>query len=40
MANKRVGFLGYDGVMALDLAGPIDAFTTAAIEDSDGPSFL
>jgi transcriptional regulator GlxA family with amidase domain len=36
MKRKRVGFLGYDGVMALDLAGPIDAFTTAVVEDSDG----
>ncbi len=36
MKRKRIGFLGYDGVMALDLAGPIDAFTTATIEDSHG----
>lgn len=36
MKRKRVGFLGYDGVMALDLAGPIDAFTTACIEGPDG----
>ena len=34
--RKRVGFLGYDGVMALDLAGPFDAFRTATIEDSGG----
>jgi transcriptional regulator GlxA family with amidase domain len=36
MKRKKVGFLGYDGVMALDLAGPIDAFMTATIENSDG----
>lgn len=36
MDQKRVGFLGYEGVMALDLAGPIDAFTTAALEGADG----
>ena len=34
MKRKRIGFLGYEGVMALDLAGPIDAFTTATV---DGP---
>lgn len=33
MKRKRVGFLGYDGVMALDLAGPIDAFMTAETDD-------
>jgi transcriptional regulator GlxA family with amidase domain len=36
MDRKRVGFLGYEGVMALDLTGPIDAFTTAAIDGTDG----
>ncbi|HEY6953290.1 MAG TPA: GlxA family transcriptional regulator [Bacteroidota bacterium] len=36
MKRKRVGFLGYEGVMALDLAGPIDAFTSATIEDQRG----
>jgi transcriptional regulator GlxA family with amidase domain len=30
MHPQRVGFLGFDGVMALDLVGPIDAFTSAA----------
>ncbi len=34
--RRRIGFLGYDGVMALDLTGPIDAFTTASIETSRG----
>ena len=36
MKRKRIGFLGYDEVMALDLAGPIDAFTTATTDESDG----
>ncbi|HXX62647.1 MAG TPA: DJ-1/PfpI family protein, partial [Bacteroidota bacterium] len=38
MDRKRIGFLGYDGVMALDLAGPIDAFASAAIEGPRGQS--
>jgi transcriptional regulator GlxA family with amidase domain len=29
MKPRRVGLIGFDGVMALDLVGPIDAFTTA-----------
>lgn len=28
-ARKRIGFLGFDGVMALDLVGPMDAFANA-----------
>ena len=28
----RVGFLGFEGLMALDLVGPIDAFTSAFVE--------
>jgi transcriptional regulator GlxA family with amidase domain len=36
MKPLRVGFLGFDGVMALDLVGPIDAFTTATIEGPAG----
>jgi transcriptional regulator GlxA family with amidase domain len=36
MKMRRVGFLGFDGVMALDLVGPIDAFTSAAIEGDAG----
>src|SRR5947209_18740106 len=36
MRPLRVGFLGFNGVMALDLVGPIDAFTTAGIDASDG----
>jgi transcriptional regulator GlxA family with amidase domain len=36
MNKRRVGFLGFDGVMALDLVGPVDAFSTAAVEGEDG----
>src|SRR5439155_8503972 len=36
MKPLRVGFLGFNGVMALDLVGPIDAFTTAGIDEADG----
>jgi len=32
----RVGFLGFEGLMALDLVGPIDAFTSAVLEEADG----
>ncbi len=32
----RVGFLGFEGLMALDLVGPIDAFTSAFTEETDG----
>jgi transcriptional regulator GlxA family with amidase domain len=31
-----VGILGFEGVMALDLVGPVDAFSSAFIEDGDG----
>src|SRR2546423_14290438 len=30
MKTKRVGFLGFDGVQALDLVGPADAFGSDA----------
>jgi transcriptional regulator GlxA family with amidase domain len=33
MRTLRIGFLGFDGVMALDLVGPIDAFTSAVVEE-------
>src|SRR5580692_2906071 len=36
MKLRRVGFIGFDGVMALDLVGPIDAFTSAVIPGADG----
>jgi len=32
----RVGFLGFEGLMALDLVGPIDAFTSAFVEGRNG----
>ena len=32
----RVGFLGFEGLMGLDLVGPIDAFTSALTEDGKG----
>lgn len=36
MKPLRVGLIGYDGVQALDLVGPSDAFTIAAREDENG----
>ena len=36
MAPRRVAFLGFDGVMALDMVGPADAFASAFVEDDDG----
>ena len=36
MEKKRVGILGYEGVMALDIAGPVDAFTTALVDSQSG----
>ena len=38
MKRRRIGFLGFEGVMALDLVGPIDAFTNAFIEEGAGQS--
>jgi transcriptional regulator GlxA family with amidase domain len=32
----RVGFLGFEGLMALDLVGPFDAFSSALVEESAG----
>ncbi len=39
MNPKRIGFIGYDGVQALDLVGPLEAFMSALIgaENSDAP---
>jgi transcriptional regulator GlxA family with amidase domain len=34
MNPLRVGFLGFEGVMALDLVGPFDAFTSALLEEN------
>jgi len=36
MAAKRIGFLVYPGIQALDVAGPMDAFAAATIEDTRG----
>ena len=36
MKPKRIGFLGYDGVQALDLVGPLEAFMSARAEHSNG----
>ena len=36
MKPKRIGFLGYDGVQALDLVGPLEAFMSARPDDSSG----
>src|SRR5882757_932420 len=32
----RVGVLGFEGLMALDLIGPVDAFSSAFVEDGNG----
>src|SRR5262244_2159517 len=38
MKSKRIGLLGFDGVQALDLTGPAEAFAAALIDDNgDGP---
>ena len=36
MKPLRVGLIGYDGVQGLDLIGPSDAFTIAAVEGENG----
>jgi transcriptional regulator GlxA family with amidase domain len=36
MKPLKVGFLGFEGLMALDLVGPIDAFTSAFVETGKG----
>jgi transcriptional regulator GlxA family with amidase domain len=36
MNPKRIGFLGYDGLQALDLVGPLEAFMTAGTDESNG----
>src|SRR5262245_13604173 len=36
MNPKRVGILGFEEIMALDLVGPADAFTTAVTNGEDG----
>jgi len=32
----KIGFLLFDGITALDIVGPMDAFTTARVEDEKG----
>src|SRR5580704_16354584 len=36
MKPKRVGFLVYPGMQALDLAGPMDAFAAVSLVDGKG----
>ena len=36
MNPKRIGFLGFDGITALDLVGPADAFAAAVINEGNG----
>ena len=36
MNPKRIGFLVYPAMQALDLAGPMDAFAAAVIDDGEG----
>jgi transcriptional regulator GlxA family with amidase domain len=36
MSPKRIGFVGFDGAAALNLVGPADAFSTAALDDGYG----
>src|SRR5205823_7470685 len=36
MAKKRVGFFIYPGIQALDVAGPMDAFAAAVLQDGKG----
>ncbi len=35
-APKVIGFLGFDGVTTLDLAGPLEAFATARLDHANG----
>ena len=37
MTPKRIGFIGFDGVVAIDLAGPIEAFNIPQIPGESGP---
>jgi transcriptional regulator GlxA family with amidase domain len=36
MNPRRIGFLVYPGIQALDLAGPMDAFAAATLDNGDG----
>ena len=33
MSRRRIGILGYDGIQALDLVGPAEAFAAVPAED-------
>jgi transcriptional regulator GlxA family with amidase domain len=35
MSPKRIGMIGFDGVVAIDLAGPAEAFTSARIGEGE-----
>jgi len=37
MRPRRVGFVGFDGVTALDLVGPLEAFATARPPEGENP---
>jgi transcriptional regulator GlxA family with amidase domain len=40
MRPIRIGFLGFDGITALDLVGPMEAFAAAAVDDDQrGPCY-
>src|SRR6266700_138217 len=36
MRTKRIGFLAFDGLVALDLVGPMETFATALVDDDHG----
>ncbi len=36
MTRRRVGLIGFDGLTALDLVGPSEAFANACVEDESG----
>lgn len=37
---KRIGFIGFDGVVAIDISGPANAFAVANdVETDRGPSY-
>jgi Transcriptional regulator containing an amidase domain and an AraC-type DNA-binding HTH domain len=38
MTPKRIGFIGFDGVVALDLIGPVEAFDSVKIHEGKGQS--
>lgn len=38
MKPRRVAFIGFDQVNALDLVGPGEAFASAMVDDGDGPT--